>query len=75
LTALLASIAAAPSRGAGFVMHVIVLEAVGIPRAGLALILGIERILDMFRTATNVTGDTMVALMLAASEERADARN
>ena len=56
-------------------MLVIVLEAVGIPRAGLALILGIDRILDMFRTATNVTDDTMVALMLDATEERAAARN
>lgn len=71
LTALLASIAAAPVPGAGFVMLVIVLEAVGIPSAGLALILGVDRILDMFRTATNVTGDTMVALMVDASEQRA----
>jgi Na+/H+-dicarboxylate symporter len=74
LTALLASIAAAPVPGAGFVMLVIVLEAVGIPSAGLALILGVDRILDMFRTATNVTGDTMVALMVDASEERAKAK-
>ena len=74
LTALLASIAAAPVPGAGFVMLVIVLEAVGIPSAGLALILGVDRILDMFRTATNVTGDTMVALMIDASEERAKAK-
>jgi Na+/H+-dicarboxylate symporter len=74
LTALLASIAAAPVPGAGFVMLVIVLEAVGIPSAGLALILGVDRILDMFRTATNMTGDTMIALMVDASEDRANAR-
>ena len=71
LTALLASIGAAPVPGAGLIMLVIVLEAVGVPSAGLALILGVDRILDMVRTATNVTGDCAVTALIDASEQRA----
>jgi proton glutamate symport protein len=71
LTALLASIGAAPVPGAGLIMLVIVLEAVGVPSAGLALILGVDRILDMVRTATNVTGDCAVTALIDASEKRA----
>ena len=56
LTALLASIGAAPVPGAGLIMLVIVLEAIGVPSAGVALILGVDRILDMIRTATNAPG-------------------
>ncbi len=71
LTALLASIGAAPVPGAGLIMLVIVLESIGVPSAGLALILGVDRILDMVRTATNVTGDCAVTALIDASEKRA----
>ena len=74
LTALLASIGAAPVPGAGLIMLVIVLEAIGVPSAGVALILGVDRILDMIRTATNVTGDCAVTALVDASERRAKAR-
>jgi len=74
LTALLASIGAAPVPGAGLIMLVIVLEAIGVPSAGVALILGVDRILDMVRTATNVTGDCAVTALIDASERRAKQR-
>lgn len=68
LTAVLASIGTAGVPGAGIIMLVIILESVGIPSAGIALILGVDRILDMCRTVTNVTGDATVAMIVAASE-------
>ncbi len=68
LTAVLASIGAAAVPSAGIIMLVIVLEAIGVPAAGIALILGVDRILDMCRTVTNVTGDATVAAVVAASE-------
>lgn len=74
LTALLASIGAAPVPGAGLIMLVIILEAIGVPSEGVALILGVDRILDMLRTTANVTGDATVSLLVNASEERADAK-
>jgi proton glutamate symport protein len=67
-TALLASIGTAAVPSAGIVMLVIILEAVGVPGMGIALILGVDRILDMARTVTNVTGDATVATLIAASE-------
>ena len=69
-TALLASIGTAAVPGAGIIMLVIILEAVGVPNAGIALILGVDRILDMLRTVTNVTGDVTVATVVAASENQ-----
>ena len=68
--AMLASIGTAAVPSAGIVMLVIILEAVGIPIAGIALILGVDRILDMCRTTANVTGDTTVALVIASSENQ-----
>ena len=68
LTAVLASIGAAAVPSAGIIMLVIVLEAIGVPAAGIALILGVDRILDMCRTVTNITGDATVAAAVAASE-------
>jgi Na+/H+-dicarboxylate symporter len=68
LTATLASIGSAGVPGAGMVMLVIVLEAIGIPAAGLALIIAPDRILDMCRTVVNVTGDATVAMTIASSE-------
>jgi Na+/H+-dicarboxylate symporter len=70
LTAVLASIGTAAVPGAGIIMLVIILEAIGVPSAGIALILGVDRILDMLRTATNVTGDAAVATVVAASERQ-----
>jgi Na+/H+-dicarboxylate symporter len=68
MTAVLASIGSAGVPGAGMVMLVIVLEAVGIPAAGLALIIAPDRPLDMCRTAINITGDATVASVVAVSE-------
>jgi len=68
LTAVLASIGTAAVPGVGIIMLVIILEAIGVPAAGIALILGVDRILDMLRTTTNVTGDATVASIVAASE-------
>ncbi|MGB4534997.1 MAG: dicarboxylate/amino acid:cation symporter [Tenuifilaceae bacterium] len=68
LTATLASIGAAGVPGAGIVMLIIVLNSVGLPVEGLALILAIDRPLDMLRTVLNVTGDAMVATMVAKTE-------
>ena len=68
LTATLASIGAAAVPGAGMVMLVIVLEAINVPAAGLALIFGVDRILDMMRTVVNVTGDSAVAVVVASTE-------
>lgn len=68
LTAVLASIGTAAVPGAGIIMLVIILEAINVPTAGIALILGVDRILDMMRTVTNVTGDATVATIVAASE-------
>ncbi|MEO0512802.1 MAG: dicarboxylate/amino acid:cation symporter [Planctomycetota bacterium] len=68
LTATLASVGTAAVPGVGIVMLVIVLEAVGIPLEGIAVILGVDRILDMCRTACNVTGDCMVTAVVAGSE-------
>ena len=70
LTAVLASIGTAAVPGAGIVMLVIILEAVGVPSAGIALILGVDRILDMMRTTVNVTGDATVAVIIAGSEDQ-----
>jgi proton glutamate symport protein len=64
LTATLASIGAAAVPGAGMVMLVIVLGAINVPVEGLALIIAVDRILDMCRTTVNVTGDAVVALMI-----------
>ena len=68
LTAVLASIGTAAVPGAGIIMLVIILQAIGVPSAGIALILGVDRILDMMRTVTNVTGDAAVATVVAATE-------
>ncbi len=68
LTAVMASIGTPALPGAGIVMLMIVLEAVGVPSAGIALVLGLDRILDMIRTACNITGDATVSVVIAARE-------
>ena len=68
LTATLASIGTAGVPGVGMIMLVIVLQSVGIPLEGIAVILGVDRILDMCRTSCNITGDCMVCALVASSE-------
>ena len=70
LTAVMASIGTAAVPGAGIIMLVIILEAINVPTAGIALILGVDRILDMLRTTTNVTGDAAVCAIIAHSEKQ-----
>ncbi len=68
LTATLASIGTAGAPAMGVLMLVIVLRQIGIPLEGIALIMGVERILDMFRTSMNITGDIAAAAVVAHSE-------
>jgi Na+/H+-dicarboxylate symporter len=67
-TALLASIGTAAVPSAGIVMLIIILETIHIPAASIALIIGVDRILDMTRTVVNVTGDATVAVLVASME-------
>lgn len=67
-TAVLASIGTVAIPGAGIIMLLIVLEAINVPAAGIALILGVDRILDMLRTTVNVTGDAAVCVLVAHQE-------
>jgi Na+/H+-dicarboxylate symporter len=68
ITALLASIGAAGVPMAGMVMITIILSAIGLPLEAIGLIISVDRILDMFRTATNVWSDTTGALVVARTE-------
>jgi Na+/H+-dicarboxylate symporter len=72
LTATLASIGTAGVPGAGLIMLTLVLTSVGLPIEGVAIIAGIDRILDMARTTVNVTGDAMTSLLIAKSENELD---
>lgn len=72
LTATLASIGAAAVPSAGLVLMIVVLESVGLNPAWIAIILPVDRILDMCRTVVNVTGDATVSTIIAASEETSE---
>ena len=72
LTATLASIGAAAVPSAGLVLMIVVLESVGLNPAWIAIILPVDRILDMSRTVVNVTGDATVSTIIAASEETSE---
>ncbi|MBN2752441.1 MAG: dicarboxylate/amino acid:cation symporter [Rhodospirillaceae bacterium] len=72
LTATLASIGTAGVPGAGLIMLSLVLSSVGLPLEGVAIIAGIDRVLDMARTSLNVIGDGMVATLVAKSEGELD---
>jgi Na+/H+-dicarboxylate symporter len=74
LTATLASIGTAGVPGVGLVMLAMVLAQVGLPVEGIALIIGVDRLLDMTRTAVNVTGDAMVSCLVGKSEKCLDER-
>jgi proton glutamate symport protein len=69
ITAVLASIGTAPVPGVGIIMLVMILQAVHIPPQGIALIIGVDRILDMARTVSNVSGDAAVTVAVADSEK------
>ncbi len=71
-TATLASIGTAGVPGAGLIMLSLVLTTVGLPMEGLAIIAGIDRILDMARTCVNVSGDLMVSVLIGKSEGELD---
>lgn len=71
LTGTLASIGTAGVPGAGLIMLSMVLLSVGLPMEGLALVAGIDRILDMFRTTVNITGDAAVTCVINETEKQA----
>lgn len=66
MTAVLASIGTASIPGGGLIMLTMVLESVGLPLEGIAIVAGIDRILDMFRTTTNIFGDNSAGVVVAA---------
>jgi len=68
MTATLASIGTAGVPGVGLIMLAMVLQQVNIPVEGIALIIGVDRLLDMLRTAVNITGDAAVTCVIAKSE-------
>ncbi|MCC3355682.1 dicarboxylate/amino acid:cation symporter [Bacillus sp. REN16] len=70
LTAVLASVGTAGVPGVGLIMLAMVLSAVGLPPEGIGLIIGIDRLLDMTRTAINITGDAACAVYVAESEKK-----
>jgi Na+/H+-dicarboxylate symporter len=72
IAATLASIGTAGVPGAGLIMTSMVLQSVGLPLEGIAIIAGIDRILDMARTSVNVVGDVAVSLIVAKSEGEFD---
>lgn len=72
LTATLASIGTAAVPGVGLITLALVLEQAGLPVEGIALIIGVDRLLDMVRTAVNVTGDATASLIVAKSEKQLD---
>ncbi len=72
LTATIASIGTAGIPSAGIIMLSIILEQIGIPLEGIALLLGVDRLLDMIRTSINVSGDTCITCIVANSENLID---
>ncbi|GAB3274884.1 dicarboxylate/amino acid:cation symporter [Parahaliea aestuarii] len=74
LTATLASIGTAAVPGVGLITLAMVLDQAGLPVEGIAMIIGVDRLLDMVRTAVNVTGDATVAVIVGKSENHLDER-
>ena len=70
LTSTLASIGTAGVPGVGIIMLGMVLNQVGLPLEGIALIMGVDRFLDMLRTTVNVAGDSMVSIVINKSEKK-----
>ena len=75
VTATLASIGTAGVPGVGLIMLAMVLAQVGLPTEGIALIIGVDRLLDMIRTVVNVTGDSAVSTIVASSENQLESKN
>lgn len=72
LTATLASIGTAGVPGVGLIMLSMVLTSVGLPVEAIALVLGVDRLIDMFRTTVNITGDAVCAVIVDRTEENND---
>ena len=70
ITATLASIGTAGVPGVGLIMLAMVLSQVGLPVEGIALILGVDRVIDMLRTTVNITGDAVCAYVISENEKR-----
>lgn len=68
----LASIGTAGVPGVGLIMLAMVLNQVGLPLEGIGIIMGVDRLLDMCRTAVNITGDAMVSTVVAKGENKID---
>ena len=75
LTATLASIGTAGVPGAGMVMLAMVLQSVGLPVEGIALVAGVDRIFDMGRTVVNITGDSACSIIVSKLEEKKYSKN
>ncbi len=73
LMSVLASVGTAGVPGVGLIMLSMVFAQVGLPIEGIGLILGVDRLLDMIRTAVNVSGDAVVSVIVAKSEGKLDA--
>ena len=74
MTAVLASIGTAGVPGSGMIMLAMVLTTVGLPVEGIAIVAGVDRVLDMLRTAVNITGDAAVAVAINRGEIRREER-
>jgi len=72
MTATLASVGTAGVPGVGLILLALVLQQVNLPVEGIALIIGIDRLLDMTRTVVNVTGDSTIATIVAKTEGELD---
>ena len=72
ISAVLSSIGTAGVPGVGMIMMAMVLESAGLPVQGIALVIGVDRILDMMRTTVNVMGDCVCCLAVAKSEQALD---
>ena len=70
LTATLASVGTAGVPGSGMIMLAMVLQSVGLPVEGIALVAGVDRIFDMGRTVVNITGDASCAIIVSALEDK-----
>ena len=73
-TATLASVGTAGVPSAGMIMLAMVLQSVGLPVEGIALVAGVDRIFDMGRTTINITGDAACAVVISKMEERKEQR-
>ena len=74
MTAVLASIGTAGVPGSGMIMLAMVLQSVGLPVEGIALVAGVDRVLDMMRTVVNITGDQSAAVCVDSLEKRKESR-